>query len=172
MQVGSAPGRGQEEDSGKLWAYKFRPVEAAGLRPLCYQSVLCEVQTGIYRGPVCVGSVWGFSVGISVQDFTWGFRLGSALWGALCRSLVWKLWWAWSGLGSLGSWFEFSLGLRVGCSGQEFQLAWFGESRVQAPEFSLGSRKWGSQSGEPGFSGGSDLEVLSGALPGDLSLEG
>ena len=54
-------------------------------------------------------------MGISVQDFFWGFRLGSAVWGALSRSLVvlsGSSDGAWSGLGSLGSWLEFSLGLR------------------------------------------------------------
>lgn len=43
--------------------------------------------------PVCAGSFWRFSVGISVQEFIWGFRLRNTVWGDWYRSLVWGLWW-------------------------------------------------------------------------------
>lgn len=68
------PGKGQE-DSSKLWAFKLRPAQATGLRLEALLSgtqsryILCEVQTDIASGPVCVASVWGFSVGMSVKDF-------------------------------------------------------------------------------------------------------
>lgn len=43
VEVGSAQERGQEEDSGKLWSYKLGPVEATGLRLLCYQEICLEM---------------------------------------------------------------------------------------------------------------------------------
>lgn len=63
VEVGGTQGRGQEGDSGKVWAYKLRPAYATGLRLEALLSgtlsgdVLCGVQTGISRAPVCVGSV-------------------------------------------------------------------------------------------------------------------
>lgn len=67
------------------------------------------------------------------------------VWGALSRSLVvlsGSSDGAWSGLGSRGSWLEFSLGLR-GAAQARFGagLVWGTQSRVQAPEFSLGNIK-------------------------------
>lgn len=88
---------------------------------------MCRLCLGVQCGDVSLG----FHLG--------GPSLGSAVWGAQCRGLVWKLWW---GFGSLG--LEFSLGLRVGSPGQQFQLAWF-----EKP--SLGSRfqssVWEAESG-------------------------
>lgn len=66
-----------------------------------YADVLCGKQTGISRGPVYTGSFWRLSVGMSVQEFIWGFRLRSTFWGAW----YWGFGKAWSGLGSLGSLF-------------------------------------------------------------------
>lgn len=84
-------GKGAEEDSGKLWSYKLRPVEATGLRLLSGSpsgGVLCRGIDGLFQG----SSGYRLCLVIHCGDFSPGFLLGVQARecgrGALSRSLV------------------------------------------------------------------------------------